>query len=327
MKKVAGLTDRVLEATVVGSFTRFGYRARKNMAGWETLESIARTSNFRGQRVLLTGATSGIGAATAQKLVDLGAELHIVGRDAMRTRQAAERLSQRPGAAQVIPHIADLTDLCAVAHLLDNFPRDRINVLIHNAGALVHEYQATGAHEQTYTAQVLAPQLMTQRLLPLLKPDGRVIVVSSGGMYTEPLRPTAMEFARSEYDGVRAYARAKRAQVELVQQWSREYADTGVTFHSMHPGWADTPGVRSSLPGFYRITKTVLRNPAEGADTLVWLSIAPSTELGSGDFWLDRHPRGTHRLPFTSTDASAQQELFRFVTDQVEVAVGDCANS
>ncbi|MEO2020959.1 MAG: hypothetical protein ABGX05_03975, partial [Pirellulaceae bacterium] len=85
MKKVADLTDRILEATVVGSFTRFGYRARKNMAGWETLESIARASNFRGQRVLLTGATSGIGAATAQKLVDLGAELRIVGRDAMRT--------------------------------------------------------------------------------------------------------------------------------------------------------------------------------------------------------------------------------------------------
>ena len=327
MKSPSDLADQVLEISIFGSFTRFGYRARKGMSRWESLEDVARSENFQGRRVVLTGATSGIGAAAAQTLVDLGAELHIVGRDAERTRHAAEALSQRSGAVTVTAHIADLTDLCAVSRMLDTFPEGPIDALIHNAGALVHQYQATNAHEQTYTAQVLAPQLMTERLLPQLSPGGRVVVVSSGGMYTEPLRPTAMEFGRKEYDGVRAYARAKRAQVELVQQWSRQYADNRVSFHSMHPGWADTPGVRSSLPGFYRITKAVLRNPDEGADTLVWLVVAPQSELGSGNFWLDRRPRSTQRLPSTRTSESEQSELFRLVSDQVETIVGGCADS
>ena len=67
------------------------------------------------------------------------------------------------------------------------------------------------------------------------------------------------------------YARTKRAQVILTELWAQRLQGTGVVVHAMHPGWADTPGVRSSLPRFYKATKPLLRTPGEGADTIVWL--------------------------------------------------------
>ena len=71
-----------------------------------------------------------------------------------------------------------------------------------------------------------------------------------------------------------------------------------VVFAAMHPGWADTPGVRSSIPLFARITGPVLRTAEEGADTVVWLS-ATDREIDSGRFWCDREERPVHRLPTT----------------------------
>jgi hypothetical protein len=67
----------------------------------------------------------------------------------------------------------------------------------------------------------------------------------------------------------------------------------------MHPGWADTPGIRSSLPRFYRATRPLLRTPAQGADTIVWLGAAGEPAHDSGRFWHDRRSRPVHLLPWT----------------------------
>lgn len=323
MKGAAALLDGLLETSIVGSFTKVGYRSRQRLHGWTPVADHAASSGFAGSRVLLTGATSGLGEAAARELVELGAELHIVGRDPARTTAAARRLS-RADAVAVTAHVADLADLAAVADFCDEFTRtyDHLDVLIHNAGALVHDYrQADCGHEETYTAQVLAPQLLTGRLLPLLSPGGRVVVVSSGGMYAEALRPRAMEMREPDYDGVRAYARAKRAQVELVSEWARRHPDRDVVFHAMHPGWADTPGVRSALPGFHRATRLLLRTPAEGADTVVWLAISPDAAHSSGGFWLDRAQRPTHRLWLPGGSADKRAQLWDLVTEQIAAAL------
>ena len=77
------------------------------------------------------------------------------------------------------------------------------------------------------------------------------------------------------YDGTVAYARAKRAQLVLLHEWVRRTAGTGVSFHAMHPGWAATPGIRDSLPGFARVMGPLLRTADQGADTAVWLAVGP----------------------------------------------------
>ena len=82
--------------------------------------------------------------------------------------------------------------------------------------------------------------------------------------------------------------------------------------HAMHPGWADTPSVRSSIPRFWQVMRKRLRTPEQGADTIVWLAVAPA--LPSGRFWFDRAPQPTHLLPFTTERPRDRARLWRMCT-------------
>lgn len=97
----------------------------------------------------------------------------------------------------------------------------------------------------------------------------------------------------------------------LAELWARRLSGDGIVVQSMHPGWADTPGLVRSLPTFRRIVGPLLRTPADGADTLVWLAVdegAPLKETGL--FWHDRRPRPLHRLASTRrSDTPEEREL------------------
>lgn len=300
--------DGALECTVIASYGRPGIRLRRRVLDWPALPSM------EGRRVLITGATSGIGRAAATRMARLGATVGIIGRDLHRTRQAAAALPVASGGPEAAYFVADLASLAETRAVAEQILADGRgwDVLVHNAGSLTHEHRVTDeGFETTYATQVLSPHVLTSRLLPLLADgvDPRVVVVSSGGMYLERLDPQRVQMSVAEYAGARAYARAKRAQVTLTEQWAAR-APGPVTFHSMHPGWADTPGVRESLPGFRRLMRGVLRSPDEGADTVVWLSAHARLPAASGSFWLDRRPRGTVRLPGTGTDAATAAALW-----------------
>ncbi len=146
---------------------------------------------------------------------------------------------------------------------------------------------------------VLGPFLLTAELVPLLRatPDGaRVVWVSSGGMYTQTLDVDALEMGDEDYAGATAYARAKRAQVVLAEEWAKRLRDDRIAVHAMHPGWADTPGLETGLPGFRTVLGPILRSPEQGADTIVWLAAAEGPGRVTGRFWLDRAPRSTTKL-------------------------------
>jgi NAD(P)-dependent dehydrogenase (short-subunit alcohol dehydrogenase family) len=148
---------------------------------------------------------------------------------------------------------------------------------------------------------LVAPFLLTKLLLPLLETSApsRVVWVTSGGMYAQRLSVDDLELPAERFDGVTAYARAKRAQVALVGHWALALRARGVFVHAMHPGWADTPGVATSLPRFHRVLGPILRSPAEGADTMVWLVASDEGVTTSGELWLDRRRRPTHKVPWT----------------------------
>ena len=208
--------------------------------------------------------------------------------------------------------LADLSSLEETAAFAARFAEDhdRLDVLVLNAGALTHSYTVTGeGNELTFATQVLSPFLLIRALVPLLEAaaPSRVIVVASGGMYTEPLDVDALDAASATYDGTKAYARCKRAQVVLAEEWTRELLDTGITVNAMHPGWADTPGLRTALPGFTRVVGPLLRTSAEGADTIVWLAAAPEAVEISGLFFLDRRARAKHRLRRTRRPDEARE--------------------
>ena len=83
----------------------------------------------------------------------------------------------------------------------------------------------------------------------------------------------------------------------------------------MHPGWADTPAVASSLPRFHALTRAILRTPAEGADTVVWLAVAPRAKLETGGFYFDRRRRSAHLVPGTRESAADREALWRLVEE------------
>jgi hypothetical protein len=83
-----------------------------------------------------------------------------------------------------------------------------------------------------------------------------------------------------------------------------------VVVNAMHPGWADTPAVQSSLPRFHRLARSILRTPAEGADTVVWLAASPAARAWSGCFFFDREPRRTHLLSYTRESQSDRRALW-----------------
>jgi hypothetical protein len=87
----------------------------------------------------------------------------------------------------------------------------------------------------------------------------------------------------------------------------------------MHPGWARTPGLTESLPGFDRVMGPLLRTPAEGIDTVVWLATAPRVEIGSGRLFLDRRPRPFDRAPWTRLGLVQRRRLWDVVVARARV--------
>jgi dehydrogenase/reductase SDR family member 12 len=131
-------------------------------------------------------------------------------------------------------------------------------------------------------------------------------------MYTTGLDIDALSPDPDGFDGVAAYAQTKRAQVVLSQEWARRTAGSSVTFHAAHPGWADTPGLQSSLPRFHRLMGPLLRTPEQGADTIVWLATSPRALESNGRFWHDRRQRSTVRLPWTAARPGAADRLWQW---------------
>ncbi len=302
--------DALLDASILCSFDMGGFRrhARSFDAGDLDVDLTGRVC-------LVTGANSGIGFETSRALAERGATVWLLCRDPQRGQRAADQVRAATGSKHVHLAVLDVSDLGAVRRFAREFASPRVDVLVHNAGVLPDRRVASAdGHEITLATHVLGPWTLTQALAPKLRAsrDARVVFVSSGGMYTQRLSLDDCEWRRRPYDGVAAYAQTKRMQVVLAELLAAEMPPARVTVSSMHPGWADTPAVRTSLPRFWKAMQGRLRTPAEGADTVTWLAASPAARGRTGRFWFDRRPRSAHLLPWTretEADRRALREL------------------
>jgi NAD(P)-dependent dehydrogenase (short-subunit alcohol dehydrogenase family) len=302
--------DALIEGPIIPSFTRIGYEARSRLFDWKPLDGYDLTD----RTIVLTGGTSGLGFAAAEAFARMGATLVIVARDPDKTERAVADLTADVDPDRITGELADLSDLdqvrAASERIKDKHPR--IDVLIHNAGALLPDRrESPDGTEVTTQVMVAAPFLMTSLLLEPLRAaaPGRVITMSSGGMYTSGLTVADLQMDEPSYNGAQQYARAKRAQVVLSEMWAQRVPRDEVVFHAMHPGWADTPGVDAGIPGFGKLMGPLLRSPEQGADTMVWLAADDSVLETTGLFWHDRAVRSTHKLKSTArTDTPARRE-------------------
>jgi dehydrogenase/reductase SDR family protein 12 len=287
----------------VASFTNLGYRLHSH--SFEPIDA-----DLSGQTVVVTGGTGGLGRVAAREIAGLGARTLVVGRSPDKLRAAEEEL---PG--EVVGYEADLSLMSEVSGLADRLDanEERIDVLINNVGVLLPEREMTSEGlEKTFATDLAGHFLLTNLLIPKLvdSAPSRIINVTSGGMYTERIRPDDLQYERGKYTGTSAYARAKRGQVILTRMWAERLEQTGVTVHAMHPGWAATPGVAESLPTFNRLMGPLLRTPEQGADTLVWLAADAEPTDTNGLLWFDREPAPGHLIDRTRESAEERATLW-----------------
>ena len=312
--------SNALDAAVVPGFSKIGYAIRKRLGNWQPISGF----DLRGKTIVITGPTSGLGKEVARQLAPTGANLVLVARNEEKCARVIEEIAPLCTGSKPIFVRAEMGDLESVrsACVLIQQLFSHVDVLIHNAGALLNTRQVSPQGiEQTVASHVVGPFLMTSLLLPLMH-GGRVVTVSSGGMYTSALpafdHGESLEMPVHKYNGSKQYAIAKRAQVTLNELWAK--SETQTEFVAMHPGWADTPGVQESIPGFRRVTAPILRSASEGADTIAWLAAVNPLPGASGTFWSDREVRPTHKSPHSKKmDTQANRQSLWQQINQMSV--------
>jgi len=288
-------------------YTRGGYEAASKNFKVADLDVDCSGKSF-----MITGGNSGIGKCIASKIAARGGTVHLVCRNKTTAKEAQEEIQKETGNMNVHVHSLDLSDTKSVLEFGKKFSENEttLNVLVNNAGCMINTRQVDeNGLEKNFATNTLGTHLLTHSLIPLLSKSDkpRVIIVSSGGMLVQKLDLSDLQFEKMKpFDGTMAYAQNKRQQIIMTEQYAVRYPN--IHFSAMHPGWADTPAVRSSMPDFYEKMKNRLRSAEQGADTAVWLAISDGAlKHSSGLFFQDRQPVATH-LPLAWTRSSKEED-------------------
>lgn len=246
---------------------------------------------MRGRTVLITGATSGIGRATALGLGKLGATVGVVARDAARGERTVAEIRAAGGEAQLF--VADLASLESVrglaAEALQRF--GRLHVLVNNAGAWNSRRTTTAdGFETTIGVNHLAHFLLTRLLLDRLKASApaRVVNVSSGAQMMGRIDLEDLQLER-RFGGQRAYAQSKLANLMFTYELARRLGSSGVTVNALHPGLVRTnfgrDNVSRGMAFVMRLMDGMMLSPEQGAVTSLYLASSPEVEGVTGRYF------------------------------------------
>ena len=278
---------------------------------------------------VVTGATSGIGKATATALARLGATVVLVGRDRGRTEAAAAEL----GAVVASPPRAEIADLASLEQVRGLAVRlaglERIDVLVNNAGLVLGERRVTpDGFEHALAVNHLAPFLLTSLLLPKLTASApaRVVTVTSDAHSAARLDLSDLNLERG-WDSWRSYANSKLANILFTRELARRLDGTGVTANCAHPGVVRTGFGRQARPLLklgITIARPFLLSPERGADTIVYLASSPDVAGQSGGYYVKRQRREPSAA---ARDDAAARELWEISQEMTGLAPARPAGS
>ena len=266
-----------------------------------------------GKVCVVTGATSGIGKATAIALARLGAQVVLAGRDRGRGAATAAEVA----AAGALPprlEIADLASMGQVRALAGGLGTlERIDVLVNNAGLMAGQRRVTAdGFDEVFAVNHLAPFLLTNLLLGKLTAaaPARVITVTSDAHTAARLDLDDPQLERG-WESWRAYANSKLANILFTRELARRLAGTGVTANCAHPGMVRTRfGREARLPmrAGVALARPFMLSPQRGASTVVYLATSPDVASETGGYYARRQ---RHEPSAAARDDPAARRLWQ----------------
>lgn len=240
---------------------------------------------------MVTGATAGIGKATALGLAKMGATVIVVGRDAQKAGRVMEEIVQESQNPRVEALIADFSSLDQVHSLAQNFKsrQDRLDVLVNNAGLVTQTRQVSeDGLELMFAVNYLAPFLLTNLLSDMLKDSSpaRIVNVSSFGYKNGQIHFADLQLEKN-FDHRKAYYQTRLAMVLFTIVLARRVEGTGVTANVLHPGIVKTKLSQNYManPVFRFFEQLIAVSPENGAETSLYLASSPEVSAINGKYF------------------------------------------
>ena len=268
---------------------------------------------WKSRTIVLTGATSGIGRATALGLARLDSRLILVGRDAGRAEETVAEIRTQTGRKDVEIVRGDFARLADVRRVGEEIlaRTDAIHVLVNNAGVTLMKRTTTpDGYETTFAVNHLAYFLLTGLLLPRLfaaAPGARIVNVASDAHRWGPLDLDDLQNERA-YKPMRVYGQSKTANILWTRELARRLTGKGVTVNALHPGAVATRLGRGNGPLLDLVQRAIglfMRSPEQGAATSLYLASDPALEGVSGRYFADRKEK--QPAPHATDDTTARR--------------------
>jgi len=278
-------------------------------------------SIMNGKRILITGATNGIGKQAAGELAKMGADVVIAGRDEIKTRKVCVDIKTLSGNSNVDILVADLSTMDEVRRMAAEYRAKygRLDVLLNNAGAVFSSFQASAdGYEMTFALNHLSYYLLTNLLLDMLKQtaqeqgEARIINVSSSAHQNATMRLDNLR-DDSGYSFMNSYGASKLMNVLFTYELARRLADEAVTVNAVHPGLVATGFGHNTgglWPAMIKIAQRLFAiSPERGAATLVYLASSPEVAGISGKYWTEKQQKRSSDISY---DRDQQRQLWDF---------------